>query len=192
MKSIIAVIIFITCQSASAMLNANTTVAPDALHVEANAVHVEPGALQLTGTGTIQPGAITVQPGAITATVQAGAFSQPLVSAPLKFDAPITVDPGAVQVTVQPKGFSINLDKAIEIQPGAVVIKVDASLLGDNLNKPVASAVAAVEKAYENRHEYEVLFGCIIGVLIVLCWFLHVRGKQALITQLKSGYVRAQ
>ncbi len=185
MKAIILILIFVMSHSAFAMLNANTTVCPDAIHVEKEAVHVEPGALQVTSTGTIQPGAVTVQPNAVVATVQAGAFSQPLVSAPLKFDLPVNVDKGAVELTVQPRGFSINLEKGIEIAPGAVEIKIDASLLGDKLSKPLENAAAAVERAYENRHVYELIFGSIIVGLIGLCWYVHARGQRQLIAQLQ-------
>ena len=175
------------CSPAFAMLNANTSVSPDAVHVEAHAVDVNgtiaPGAVQ----GTIQPGAIS---GTASATIQTGAFQQPVfkVESPVSVASgavsPGLVAPGAFQVTVQPKGFSLNIEQGA-IAEGAVRVNIDASLLGDKLSKPLQDAQNTVKEIYDSRQTYEIVGGGVIVALIGLCWFIHVRGKGQIIAHLQ-------
>jgi hypothetical protein len=155
--------------SAHAMMTSTIDIRPDAVHVDQGAVQIT-----TTGSATVQPGALqaSIAPGAFTATVQTGAFRSPLVSVPIT----AVVPKDAIEFTVQPKAFSI------EVQPGAVVIHIEGSLLGDELSKPINE----VKTVYEKRQLYGLMAGGVVLGLLLLCWFIHARGKSAVIRMLQQ------
>ena len=158
-------------------------------HATVEGVKVEAGAVQAPFTGQVNA---AVRSGAFKAHGELTAnttFNQPLatVSAPLQVDAPMTVQKGAFEFSLYPRAFSLNFDEgAFVVSPGAVVIKIDGSLYGKEMVQPMQAVAADVATAYNHTVAVASVAGGVVLALLVLCWVIHARGKERLITQLKE------
>ena len=177
MRNICATIILCLCVSAHAELSGQHNEARDG--GKADGVEVDAGAVQssVTGNFSTSPGTIenTIESGAITTN-----FQQPLMTMPVKVEAPMIVKEGAFRFELCPRAFSVNVDEGacqLIVQPGAFVATINAKVeCPPELTKAVQSA-SSTAKDVEIAWKYkDWLFGALAALGVLVAW-LHGKSQ---------------